>query len=148
MEITELRRKNLRTLALKHGVSKLATEMLDYSHPSYISTMTSIKPQRTFTEKNARNFEAKLGLEPHWFDIDHNPVEAPALAKEQSEIDDETVARIADLIRLVGQVFSSEAVELLPVKFADVVALAYADTMTHAGKPREAHVKQLVRLLK
>lgn len=148
MEITQLRRKNLRSLAQKHSLTKLAVEMLRYSHPSYISTLISDNPKRTFTEKNARKFETKLGLAPGWFDTEHDPVEAPTTAKAQPEVDDETVARIADLIRLVGQVFSSEAVELLPVKFADVVALAYADTVTHAGKPREAHIKQLVRLLK
>ena len=148
MEISELRLKNLRSLTTKYGVSKLAVQMLGYNQPSYLSTMTSANPQRSFTEKNARKFEIALGFPSGWFDTDHDPVTAPAQINAQLEVDNETIARIADLIRLVGSVCASEEVELTSMKFAEVVALAYTDAMAHAGKPREAHITQLVRLLK
>lgn len=153
MTIVEIRLKNLRALIERWNAVKLA-KMLGYRQSSYLSQMTSDNPSRPLTEKNARRFEVQLDLEPGWFDIDHSapkPAEvtppAPA-APVPSAADTATANLVADMIRLVGTVCANEAVSLPPMKFADVVALAYADMMEHAGQPRESHVTQLVRLLK
>ena len=83
--------------------------------------------------------EAALGMPEG--DLDAVPG-APTTPNEQA------VNLVADVIRLVGSVLESESLQLQPRRFADVVALAYADTMEHGGTPRENHVRSLVRLLK
>ena len=54
---------------------------------------------------------------------------------------------MAEVIRMVGRTLEAEGVKPSADKFADVVALAYLDTIAN-GAPREGHVKQLARLLK
>jgi hypothetical protein len=58
------------------------------------------------------------------------------------------VTLLSDVIRLLGTVLQAESVNLPPQRFADVAALALEDAASHGGKPREQHVRSLVRLLK
>jgi hypothetical protein len=55
---------------------------------------------------------------------------------------------VADVVRLVGEVMARENVSLPPARFADLVGLAYTDTVEHGGAPREEQVVRLVRLVK
>jgi hypothetical protein len=145
MQPTEVRRERLRALIQKSSVSKLATQ-LGYRQPSFLSQMAGPNPTREITEKTARRFERDLKLPDGYLD---QPLEAEAAPKQETngEAPAET-ALVADVIRLVGNICSGEDITLPPMKFADVVALAYVDTMEHNKRPRPDHIKQLVRLLK
>lgn len=148
MKLADIRRERLRSLIKKHGSSELA-EMLGYQHPSFLSQLAGPNPTRSLTDKAARRFQEKLGLPEDFFDtpIDQTPgrgaVTAPAAAPASGD-----TAIVAEVIRLVGSVCAGEQITLPPAKFADVVALAYIDTMEHNRQPRTEHIKSIVRLLK
>lgn len=56
MEISEVRRANVRALIEKYGASKLATR-LGYRNPSFLSQQAGPNPTREVTERTARAFE-------------------------------------------------------------------------------------------
>lgn len=141
MNITEIRRERLRQLIERQGATKLSTT-LGYKQPTFLSQMTGPNPTRDITEKSARKFEQKLGLKEGYLDT---PLDQD-VDKKTSETSDTNL--VTDVIRLVGTICSDVDVALPPVKFADVVALAYIDTIEHDGVPRPDHIKQIVRLLK
>ena len=134
-KLEEVRRENGRKLIQTHGGTKLAT-LLGHKSPSTLSQIFGPNPTRTPTEKLMRRMEEALGLPTGSTDGDMTP--PPAV----------TTDTVAAVIRLVGVVLESEALSLPPRRFADVVALAYTDTMEHGGKPRETHIRSVVRLLK
>lgn len=144
MKIAEIRRERLRQLIEKHGVSNLAT-MLGYRQASYLSQMAGPNPSRNISEKTVRNFEAKL-------DLPSGALDEPVLREEEKTVEvvqqPTDTALVADVIRMVGNICATEKVELSPMKFADVVALAYLDAVEHNRTPRPDHIMQIVRLLK
>lgn len=142
MKLTEIRRENMRALIDKHGAGKLAKK-LGYKQPSFLSQMCGPNPTREITEKSARNYEEALKLPEGYLDVLHGPEVEQQPAKPAADPN-----MVAEVIRLVGSICANEAVNLPPVKFADVVALAYLDAVEHDQKPREDHIKQVVRLLK
>ena len=144
MKIADIRRQNLRSLIEIHGATKLAT-MLGYRAPSFLSQMAGPNPTRDITESTARSFEERLGLEKESLDVMQVDPSAAAPATPASTAD---IDLVADIIRMVGKICADEQVELPNMKFADVVALAYVDTMEHSATPRPDHIKQIVRLLK
>lgn len=142
-ELTERRRDTLKQIVdQRGGVSKIAKQ-LGYSNPSFMSQMIGPNPTREITEKTARKFEEKLGLPKGTLD---GALPPPTPVPAQAEPND-TALLVAEVIRMVGRTLESEGVKPSADKFADVVALAYLDTISH-GAPRESHVKQLARLLK
>lgn len=142
-ELTDRRRETLKAIVEKRGgVSKVAKQ-LGYSNPSFMSQMIGPNPTREITEKSARKFEDKLGLPPGTLDG-----EPPAQAEPTRAPATETASLVASVIRMVGRTLQDEGVAAGPDKFADVVALAYLDSVDHGGEPRETHVRQLARLLK
>ena len=84
-----------------------------------------------------RKMEVALGLPPG--STDREPTAEP----EGLNTD-----HMAAIIRTVGELLEAETVSLPPRRFADLVAVAYADAMEHGGRPREAHLRSVVRLLK
>ena len=138
----EIRRKYLRALIEKYGTGKLA-KMLGYSQASFLTQMAGPNPSREVTEKTARRYEDLLGLPAGVMD---QPIAEPAPATAPASA--ANTALVTDVIRLVGTICSAEELNLPPAKFADIVALAYADTMEHDKTLRPEHIKQLVRLLK
>lgn len=144
LKIEEIRRANLRRLMEKETATAIS-KRLGYRFPSYLSQLAGPNPTREITEKTARRFEKDLGLSEGA--LDKAPNAAPPAAPT-AQVSPDLTALIGDVIRLVGSVCAQEEVDLPTPKLADVVALAFADTMDHGGKPREAHVRQVVRLLK
>lgn len=145
----EIRRERLRELMSQHGATQLAN-LLGYTQASFLSQMAGPNPTRDVTEKTARRYAEKLGLPPQYFERPFFD-EVTSRAETKAEADDaaaSNVALVADVIRLVGAICSTEKVELPAVKFADVVALAYVDTMEHQRTPRPEHIKQIVKLFK
>lgn len=143
MTIADIRRTNLRTLIEQHGGVSRLSEKLGYSSPSFLVQQAGPNPSREVTEKSARRFEQKLGLEPGT--LDRNPIGTSA-APASVAID---TGVISDVIRLVGTLMAREQVPVpAPERFADLLALAVTDTLEHGGVPRESHIRSVVRLLK
>lgn len=155
--VTQTRRANLRTLITHFGGPKALGERLGYKGPSFLVQMAGPNPNREITEKSARAFEESLGLDYGWLDKEPGtqpplvkgtiglPHQRPATAPTNTPTD---VGLVTDVIRLVGQVCEEVSLNLSPVKFADVVALAYNDAAETGGKPREAHLRQVINLMK
>lgn len=147
MKVTEIRREKLRALIEKHGAGNLATK-LGYRQPSFLSQMAGPTPTRDVTEKTARKFERDLDLPNGYLDQPEDGTGAPAPRAASADVQRADIDLVADVIRMVGTICSGEAVELPTAKFADVVALAYVDTVEHDRTPRPEHIKQIVRLFK
>lgn len=146
MNIADIRRENLRALIKKHGSGKLS-KMLGYRQPSFLSQLAGPKPNREVTEKTARRFEVELKLPTGTLD---QPLPADGAASDAAmpAATHPDISLVANVIKLVGQIAAGEGVTLPPVKFSDVVALAYVDTMERGGVPRPEHITSIVRLLK
>jgi hypothetical protein len=143
VNIADTRRTNLRTLIEQHGGVSRLSEKLGYRSPSFLVQQAGPNPSREVTEKSARNFEQKLGLEAGY--LDRNP--DLALTQQAPVVIDSGV--ISDVIRLVGALMAREQVPVpAPERFADLLALAVTDTLEHGGVPRESHIRSVVRLLK
>lgn len=137
-ELSEVRRDNGRKAIEKFGgVGKVAARM-GYSNPSFLVQIYGPNPTRKPTEKTTRKMEQSLNLRAGSLD------ESGA----QVGVSSESVILVADVIRLVGELLENEGLQVPTGRFADVVALAYTDSVEHGGAPREGHVRNLVRLLK
>ena len=135
-KLVEIRRENGRKALERHGGGAKIARMMGLASASMLSQVFGPSPSRNQTEKIVRRMEQVLNL-PH-LSLDHEGGEVPPVG----------VDVVAAVIRLVGQTMESEGVSLSPSRFADVVSLAYTDTMEHGGVPREAHIRSVVRLLK
>lgn len=62
------RRYNLRTLVAKHGGQTELSKELGYSTSTYLTQMVGPTPIRGISEKNAREFEARLNLPEYSLD--------------------------------------------------------------------------------
>lgn len=137
MSAVENRRANLRLLIQQwDGPGNLAAK-LGYTNASFLVQMAGPNPTREVTEKTARSFEKKLDLPAGWLD------RPPAKSKPSAAAVDTTL--VVDVIRLVGHEVEDSGVVLSPSKFADLVALVYADA-AQAGSVRAEFVKQLIQL--
>ena len=132
MKLTDIRRAKLRELIEKEGASKLSTT-LGYRQPTFLSQLAGPKPTRDITEKSARRFEKDLGLPEGWFDHMEQPAAAPAAAApvDTAAVTVQVSALVGEAIRQVGSICVAEGVELPPVKFTDIVAMAYMVSLIH-----------------
>ena len=141
--LTDTRRANVRALIEQRGgLSKLSRAM-GYKNPSFLSQMTGPEPTRDITEKTARKIESILHLPSGSLDAETQPAK-PAAPQPLRNADVELIAAV---VRMVGGVCEAEGAAPSTIKFAELVALAYSDSVDH-GSLREDHVKQLVRLVK
>ncbi len=138
----EVRRDNLRKLIAERGANALA-RALGYSNASFLSQMAGPNPMREVTEKSARAFEKKLGLPEGTLDRESGSTASPAAPLSPAE-----VPLTVDVIRLVGKVLEDEGMQIGPMRFADVVALALTDAVEHQGKARPEMIRSVVKLLK
>ena len=137
-DLIDTRRENGR-LAIERagGVGKVAKRM-GYSNPSFLVQQFGPNPTRNPSEATMRKMEEACGLEKGVLDGEN-----PQGAKSAN------LDLIAAVIRIVGTAMQEEKVSPLnPVKHAELIVLALADTMEHGGKPREDHARALVRLLR
>lgn len=139
-KLQEIRRRRLRAYCKKTSATEVS-KRLGYAQGSFISQIAGPKPTRDFTEKSARSFEKDLGLEEGYFDID----EVEGVSSLQAP---EVVALFKEVILLVGHICASENISLHPSKFAEVIILAYEDTLEHGNRPRPHYISQIVTLLK
>jgi hypothetical protein len=155
--VSDFRRENLRKLIDNNGGPLAVATKLGYANSSFLVQMAGPSPIRDVSEKTARAFEEKLGLEPMSLDkeVDVSAVESPttiAVRRRNSGVprvpEAMAAADLGKLIQLVGATCESEAVTLPNNKFADIIALTLADAASHNNVPREDYIKQLVRLTK
>lgn len=155
--VSDFRRENLRKLIDNNGGPLAVATKLGYVNSSFLVQMVGPTPIRNVSEKTARSFEAKLGLEPGSLDaeVDVSAVEARktiAVRRRNSGTpkvpEAMATADLGKLIQLVGATCESESVTLPNTKFADIIALVLADAASHDNTPREDYIKQLVRLTK
>jgi hypothetical protein len=140
--LTDTRRTNVRALIEQRGgLSKLSRAM-GYKNPSFLSQMTGPEPTRDITEKTARKIETILHLPSGSLDADTPAAPPPAQPLRSADVE-----LIAAVVRMVGGACEAEGAAPSTIKFAELVALAYSDSVDH-GSLREDHVKQLVRLVK
>ncbi len=135
VKIEDIRRTNGRLLIEQHTSTKIA-ELLGHQSPSTLSQVFGPNPTRAPSEKMMRRIEDVLKLPSGSTDKAAEP--APAVGADA----------VAEVIRLIGEIAEREGITLPPRRFADLVALAYTDTVEHGGKLREPYIRQVVRLLK
>lgn len=140
-KISEIRRENARKhIEFFGGVGKVASAM-GYENPSFLVQVFGPNPTRNITEKMVRKLEAATGLLEGALDNEGiESIEGPALAFDMELVN--------TVIRFVGKVAESEGVQVGPDRFASLVQLALSDAIEHAGKPREAYLRQVLQLLK
>jgi hypothetical protein len=150
MNISDIRRINLRNLIDMHGASALAVK-LGYRQSSFLSQMAGPSPTRTVTDKTARAFEKQLGLAEGSLDVAPVEVSAPTepvtqVAQPQPSAQ-ELLTLALSATRTLGTVCETESVNLPAAKFADALALVLSDAFEH-GAVRDSYTKQIVCLLK
>ncbi|MEN9316090.1 MAG: hypothetical protein RIS35_2483 [Pseudomonadota bacterium] len=165
--VGETRRANIRALvAERGGLTKLA-RILGYKNPSFLSQMISANPTREVTERTARGIEEALGLPDGHLDRDQGaafPV-SPATPQPDMVITTPTgtvavevksvpagaqsadsAQRMVDIVRVVGAAWEQAGLAMQADRFAELVALVYADSAEREVRPD--HVKRLVHLLR
>lgn len=134
--ISDLRKTNLRALIAQWGGPTNLGKKLGHSGPSYLAQLVS--ENRPVTEKTARNIESKLGMELGWLDKEHTETAKPVKVDQ---------SLIAKAVLDVGAALEEHNVTVKPAKFADLVALVYAEA-AKTGTVDEQLVQRLVRLMK
>lgn len=156
LSVTDYRRENLRRYIDSNGGPTAVAKRLGYSNGSYLVQMVGPNPIRPISEKNARNFEFKLGLPAGTLDqavpMDFTPAPTRTVTQVREASPRYATAmdatHLATIINVLSQVCQAEGAELPTGKFADVLALIVADAGEHGGQVREDYVKTLVRLTK
>ena len=142
MDISEIRRQNLRVLMKRDGAGKLS-EQLGYRQSSFLSQMAGPNPTRDITEKTARAYEKQLGLSPG--DLDKPMVGVEVQPTGSAE---DMIALVLKATRTVGTVCEAEGVTLPTHKFASLLVLVLKDAADHGGTVDEDRVKDMVELAK
>jgi hypothetical protein len=131
----EIRRDNLRRLAVQWGgVGKLA-EKLGYANASFLVQMCGPHPIREVTERTARRVEETLSLPKGWLDTNEH---------DEPKVHD---GYIVELVKLVAAEINAASVTVSPDKFADLVILIHGHCES-LGKIDPTFVRQMVGLLK
>lgn len=159
--VSDYRREHLRRLIDDHGGPTKLAAVLGYTNGSFLVQMAGPNPMRQVTEASAREYERRLGLPEGSLD---KPVEidpafiAGTTRRGRSRMPMPPMAPAANapistdnlmsLIKLMGEVCSAENVTLPPMKQADIMALAIADSMEHGNEVRPEYIKTLISLTK
>ncbi|UZZ64561.1 transcriptional repressor [Curvibacter phage PCA1] len=154
--VSDYRRENLRKLIDNNGGPLALATKLGYVNSSFLVQMAGPSPIRDVTEKTARAYEEKLGLEPMSLDKEVDLTAAgtstTVAIRRRAQVapapEAMGTADIGKLIQLVGTSCDAESVTLPNNKFADIIALALADAARNNNVPNEDYIKQLVRLTK
>lgn len=159
-KVADHRRENLRALMKKHEPQHLAAK-LGYANSSFLVQMAGPNPTRPVTEKSAAKFEQALELPagalsepPQTFaqyigvaaPVATHTTAAPIPAGDAVPVD-QVVPMVLDVVTLVQRISRDEQVSLPEPKFADLVAMAFRDSVEHGG-PRQDFVRSILRLVK
>lgn len=124
MDISTIRRSNLRALVLKYGGQAKLGELVD-TDPAYISQLLSLRTRADMGNRFARKVEERLGLERGWMDQPHEslPEINDPNASYRAAHSQTLVARLYPLISWVqagrwtntgGQFVAQDAEEWIP----------------------------------
>lgn len=131
------RREVLKKLIEQYDGPAALARKLGYKNSSFLIQMAGPNPTRDVTEKTARSLEKQLDL-PVGFMDGPVPHDTPAV----------DVAVVTNVVRMVAQTCEDEGLRLEPEKFADLVALVYADTLETKSDPRPSFIRKLLKLLR
>ena len=135
------RRENLRKLMTERGGPLVLAKRLGYRNSPFLIPLAGPNPTREISERTARAIEQALDLPELWLDEPHD---GPA-ERKSADVNTETVA---SAIRICAEVCEELGVALKPVKFADLVTLAYSDAASSGAPVRVDFVRKLVQLMK
>lgn len=147
MDTNEIRKANIRRLAARTSLTDISKK-LGYKQPSFLSQMSGPNPGRQITEKTARNYERKLGLAVGSLDVLPAEIQQSELLALQPVVTASSGKIVEDVISLIDATIAQEGVQLNPLKYANLVQFALADTLEHGGQVRGSHIQQMVKLLK
>lgn len=143
MNISEIRRVNLRALADERGAAKLS-RLLGYRQPSFLTQMIGPNPNREVSEKTARLYEAVLGLEANFFD---NPKMSDGFKALNMQLQ-KVMTLATETIHMVADLAQQEGLNLSTVQFAKVVNIEMTNAAERDFIPREVRVKDMLGLMK
>ena len=141
MNISEIRRENLRMLAGERGAAKLS-RLLGYKQPSFLSQMIGPNPNREVSEKTARDYEDILGIEANFFDT---PLTADKFSKPNIHVQ-KILTLATETIGMVADLLQEEGLNLSPAIFAKLVNLEIVNAAERDFIPRKARVKAMLEL--
>jgi hypothetical protein len=145
----DTRRENVRRYVNDNGGPSAVAKRLGHSNGSYLVQMIGPNPSRPVTEKNARAFEALLGLDEGYFDRAIAPLPVVALPPTPPTPADRTTAD--DLVKVIDAVMAAckdEQVDLTTAKFAEVLSLVAKNAQNAQNADADQYAHTLVRLLK
>ena len=142
MSAYKTRKENLKLLIEKWGGVTSLSKKLGHSTPSYLSQLTGPHASRDITERSARKIEAALDLKPGWLDADHSAAVHRPTGEAKSDIDPD---RLAECIEMVGALCEALGVRVNPIKFSDLVTLAYQDT--RSAEERRLYLQRIIKLM-
>lgn len=145
MNTEDYRRENMRRYIGANGGPTAVSKQLGYSNGSYLVQMTGPNPSRPITEKSARFFESKLGMEPGSLDREVPLAVLPKRSVRQQSVD---VQQLAQVIDALTSACKNETADLPTAKFAEIPTLVAKDAAEHGGQVRPDFVTTLVRLAK
>lgn len=152
--VFEFRRRNLQVLISNSGGPLALATKLGYSNSSFLVQMAGPSPIRDVTERTARSYELKLGLEPMSLDkaVDMLPEDVATYAsiRPRRQLLPESMGAEAfvKLVQLIVVICEREAVNLPLAKLPGIVELALCDASSNHNTLREDHIRQLVLLTK
>lgn len=139
MAVHDYRRVHLLKIIDDLGGVNKAGGILGYTNGSFLTQMSGPNPERKISEKTARKFEEKLGLESGSMDTPVD-VKAPLDLFKRTVNKPLNAAELTALILLVGEMCEQQNVTLSSAKFAALVVLTLEN-------PKPDYVLRLVKLM-
>ena len=140
-DIKNIRRDNVRKLMTERGGPLVLAKRLGYRNSSFLIQLAGPNPTREISERTARAIEQALDLPNLWLDEAH----ATPATRQAEEVNTDVVS---SAIRICAEVCEEFGIALKPVKFADLVVLAYSDAASNGANVRTEYVRKLVQLMK
>lgn len=141
MEISEIRRMNLRRLVSEHGGMGHLARKLGLTRGSYISQMLMDPPVRPISEKVVRKWESLLRLPTGWFD---GQPRANAGATHPAQVDAPVLTAV---LSEVLDALRAAKINLSPAGISELVALHYSDAVS-SGRVDPDRIRRIVGLIR
>ena len=136
-QANEIRVANMQALARQRGGVTRLSEQMGYKG-TYLPQLIGPRPQRTISEKSARDMERRLDLPVGYLDVDRRSAGEPAPAADVGDM-------LRKSVQAVALALAEAQAQLPPEKHGDLVVLVY-DISAPVGAVDDKIVQRLVRL--